>query len=96
MGAVAFNFYIYYRVDPQKARDCELVIQQLLTDVREATGIQGKLLRKHGEPNLWMEVYEGVPDQAKFEWELAEIAGRLKIKDYLQEGTTRHVECFES
>jgi hypothetical protein len=42
-----------------------------------------------------MEVYEGVADEAKFEWDLAEIAGRLKVQDYLQPGTTRHIECFE-
>lgn len=91
---MAFNFYIYYRVDPQKAGACEPLIGQLLAAVRETTGIRGRLLKKHGEPNLWMEVYEGVADEAKFEWELAEIAGRLRIKDYLQEGTTRHHECF--
>ena len=76
---MTFNFYIYYRVDPPKAGDCELAIQQLLTDVRESTGIQGRLLRKHGEPNLWMEVYEGVSDEAKFEWELAEKIGRAHV-----------------
>lgn len=91
---MAFNFYIYYRVDPQKASTCEPLIRQLLGTVREATGVQGRLLRKHGEPNLWMEVYESVADEAKFEWELAEIAGRLKVQDQLQPGTTRHVECF--
>ena len=91
---MAFNFYIYYRVDPQKATACEPLVRQLLGAVREATGIQGRLLTKHGEPNLWMEVYEGVVDEAKFEWELAEIAGRLKLQDYLQPGTTRHLECF--
>ena len=93
---MAFSFYIYYRVDPQKAGACEPLIQELFAAVRGATGIQGRLLRKHGEPNLWMEVYEGIADEAKFEWELAEIAGRLKIQDFLQSGTTRHVECFES
>ena len=93
---MAFNFYIYYRVDPKKAGACEPLIGQLLAAVRAATGIQGRLLRKHGEPNLWMEVYEGVADEAKFEWELAEIAGRLKVQDYLQPGTTRHLECFQA
>jgi hypothetical protein len=93
---VAFSFYIYYRVDPKKAEACEPLIGELLAAVRGATGILGRLLRKHGEPNLWMEVYEGVPDEARFEWELAEIAGRLKIQDFLLSGTTRHVECFES
>ena len=91
---MAFNFYIYYRVDPQKATACEPLVRQLLGAVREATGIQGRLLKKHGEPNLWMEVYEGVADEAKFEWELAEIAGRLNLQGHLQAGTTRHLECF--
>ena len=93
---MAFSFYIYYRVDPKKVDACEPLIAELLAAVRGATGIRGRLLRKYGEPNLWMEVYEGVPDEAKFEWELAEIAGRLKIQDFLLSGTTRHVECFES
>ena len=91
---MAFSFYVYYRVDPKKAGACEPLVRQLLAAVREATGIQGRLLKKHGEPNLWMEVYEGAAEEAKFEWELTETAGRLKITDYLQEGTTRHHECF--
>ena len=93
---MAFSFYIYYRVDPERAEACEPLIGALFAAVRGATGIQGRLLRKRGEPNLWMEVYEGIPDDAKFEWELAEIAGGLGIQDFLQSGTTRHVECFES
>lgn len=91
---MAFSFYIYYRVDPQKAEACAPLVLELLAAVHGATGIQGRLLKKHDEPNLWMEVYEGIPDEARFEWELAEIAGRLKIHDFLQSGTTRHVECF--
>lgn len=93
---MAYSFYIYYRVDPNKTDACEPLIGELFAAVRGATGIRGRLLRKRGEPNLWMEVYEGIPDDAKFEWELAEIAGRLKFQDFLQGGTTRHVECFES
>lgn len=92
---MAYSFYIYYRVDPPKAAACEPRIRELLAAVRTATGVQGRLMAKRGEPDLWMEVYEGVSDDAKFEWELAEIAGRLKIQDFLQDGTTRHVECFQ-
>ena len=92
---MAFSFYIYYRVVPEKAGTCEPLIRSLIASVREATGIQGRLLTKHGEPNLWMEVYEGIADESKFEWELAEIAGRLKVQDFLLPGTTRHHECFQ-
>ena len=42
-----------------------------------------------------MEIYENVNDEAKFEWELAEAAGRLRASEVLQAGSGRHVECFE-
>jgi hypothetical protein len=92
---VSSSFYIYYRVDAGRSDACETRIKKLLAAVRKATGVGGRLLRKRGEPNLWMEVYENVADSAKFEWELADAAERLKVQEFLQEGTTRHLECFE-
>ncbi len=93
---MAYFYYIYYRVDPGKAQACEPKIKELLAAVERATGIAGRLLKKRGEPHLWMEVYENVSDEAKFEWELADIADQLKVKEFLEHGTTRHVECFET
>jgi hypothetical protein len=52
-------------------------------------------MKKRGESNLWMETYLNVADDAQFEWELAEAAGRLNIPELLLPGTPRHVECFE-
>jgi hypothetical protein len=92
---VAFSFYIYYRVDSAKTTECEARVRELFAAVQQATGNSGQLLRKRGESNLWMEVYLGVHDDAKFEWELADAATRLKFQELLQSGTTRHVECFE-
>jgi len=92
---MAYSFYIYYRVDPVKAGACEPRIRELFEVVRKATGIEGRLMRKRGESNLWMEIYLNVADDAKFEWELAEAAGRLNIQEFLLPGTPRHVECFE-
>lgn len=92
---MAFSYYIYYRVDPAKASACELKIRELLAAVRKTTGVQGRLMKKRGEPNLWMEVYENVVDGAKFEWELADAVARLKVQEFLLPGTPRYVECFE-
>jgi Domain of unknown function (DUF4936) len=92
---MAFSFYIYYRVDPAKATECEPRVRELFAAMHKATGVSGQLLKKRGESNLWMEVYLGVQDDAKFEWELADVAGRLKFQELLQDGTTRHMECFE-
>jgi len=92
---MTYSYYIYYRVDPARAAECEPRIRQLLAAVREATGVEGRLMRKRGESNLWMEIYLHVDDDSKFEWELAEAVGRLKVQDFLMPGTPRHVECFE-
>lgn len=93
---MAHSYYIYYRVNGDKAAACEARIRELLIAVEKATGISGRLLKKRGEPLLWMEVYENVSDQAHFEWELADIADKLKAREFLETGTTRHCECFES
>lgn len=92
---MALSYYIYYRVQPERTAACEPVIREVLEAVRKATGINGSLLRKRGEPNLWMEIYEGVTDDARFEWELANAAGRLKVQEFLLPGSNRYVECFE-
>lgn len=90
-----FSFYVYYRVDPAQADACGSRVRKLLAAVHAATGIQGRLLTKRGEPHLWMEIYDGVADEAKFEWDLAEAAGKLGIQAFLQPGGGRHVECFQ-
>jgi len=89
------SYYIYYRVDPARASASELRIYELLEGVRKATGVSGRLMKKRGEPNLWMEVYESVPNEAKFEWELATAVDRLKIQELLLPGTPRHIEVFQ-
>ena len=91
---MAYSYYIYYRVNPAKAGACEPRVRELLGLMRKITGVQGRLMVKRDEANLWMEVYENVADDSKFEWELADAAGKLKLQDYLQPGTARHVECF--
>ena len=45
------------------------------TACSERCGVRGRLLTKRGEPNLWMEVYEGVQDGGLFESALAGRSG---------------------
>ena len=88
------SYYIYYRVDPAKAAASERRIRALLENLRKATGVSGRLMKKRGEPNLWMEVYENVTEEAKFEWELATAVDHLKVQELLLPGTPRHMEVF--
>ena len=93
---MAYSYYIYYRVAPERAEACELRVLELFSSIKESTTIAGRLLRKRKEPLLWMEVYENVRDDAKFELELAQTSSQLKVAECIQEGATRRVECFEA
>ena len=93
---MAYSYYIYYRVAPEKAESCEVRVLELISALKERTGVAGRLLKKRSEPLLWMEVYENVRDDAKFELELKHAVTQLKLGECLQDGTGRRVECFES
>ena len=89
-----YSYYIYYRIDPVRAEAARPRVRQLLDSVRQATGTAGRLMTKRGEPNLWMEVYENVTDEAVFERELAATVNRLNATEFLLPGSGRHIECF--
>lgn len=93
---MAYSYYVYYRVNRARSAEAEKTILELLGAVKQATGVSGRLLKKRSEPLLWMEVYEPVRDDAKFEAELAAAVSRLKLPDYLEPDTHRRVECFEN
>jgi hypothetical protein len=93
---MAYSYYIYYRVAPQHATTCEARVLDLFSALKQSTAVAGRLLKKRSEPLLWMEVYDGVRDDAKFELELEQAASQLGIAQYLQEGSTRRAECFEA
>lgn len=93
---VSYSYYIYYRIDPAQTAAAELRIGQLMNRLGKTTGIAGRLMTKRGEPNLWMEVYENVDDDAKFEWELAAAVNDLNATEFLQAGSGRHIECFST
>jgi hypothetical protein len=93
---MAYSYYIYYRVASDHANSCESRVLELFSAIKQATNIAGRLLKKRSEPLLWMEVYENVRDDAKFELELEQAAAQLKVAECLQEGSTRRAECFET
>lgn len=91
---MTWSYYIYYRVEPVHAAACGEAVGKLLDAVQHRTGIRGRVLKKRNEPLLWMEIYEHVADEAKFEWELAEAVAAAQIQPLLQAGSQRHTECF--
>lgn len=93
---MAYSYYIYYRVAPQHAKECEARVLDLFSALKQSTAVGGRLLKKRSEPMLWMEVYDNVRDDAKFELELKQAESQLELAQFLQEGSSRKAECFEA
>jgi hypothetical protein len=92
---MASSFYVYYRVAPDAEAAARGRVMSLLERVRSQSGVHGRLLRKRGETQLWMEVYENVHDDARFESILGAGVRELALDKVLQHGSSRRVECFE-
>jgi Domain of unknown function (DUF4936) len=93
---MAYSYYIYYRVGAAQAKACEARVLELFSALKQSTNLAGKLLKKRSDPLLWMEVFENVRDDAKFELELERATSELRIGECLEEGSTRRTECFEA
>ncbi len=89
---MAYSYYIYYRVE--RPDDASRAVRSLQSAIRERFGIEGRVLKKRGEPALWMEIYEGVDDGAAFEAAIAGLAGSLDFNRMLAAGSVRRIECF--
>jgi hypothetical protein len=92
---MATNFYIYYRVAEGSQALARQRVIALLDHVCSRSGVRGRLMSKRSESDLWMEVYEGVPDETDFEAILATGARELALDEVLMPGWSRRVECFE-
>jgi len=80
------NYYVYYRVDAARVDALRLSVQVLFQAIEKETGIRGRWMRRRDEATTFMEVYEGVNDEAVFEAVLAREAANL--------GPERKVERF--
>lgn len=87
-----FNVYVYYRLDPRHADEAETLIRALMARVACRAGVMAQLLKKRGEPLLWMETYTGIAQADSFLHELANVADEYDIGMFL--AGERHVECF--
>ncbi|HXZ97696.1 MAG TPA: DUF4936 family protein [Burkholderiales bacterium] len=90
---MAFNFYIYYRVQSAGVAVLEARIHEMHAALRDRTGVAGRLLKKRDQPLLWMETYENVAAES-FEYTLARLVEEYGVREFLESGSQRHIECF--
>ena len=91
-----FSYYVYYRIAPEKSMAANAVLRALIDRIAQDTGVRGRVLVKCGEPNLWMEVYEGIANPATFETKLAAAVSELGLHAVLASGEQRRIECFRA
>ncbi|MEK6662621.1 MAG: DUF4936 family protein [Pseudomonadota bacterium] len=89
-----FHYYIYYRVDPERTLEADAAVKQIQYEMEAHFSVAGRLLKKRGEPLLWMEIYENVPSSAEFETALKRAEDKAGIIRFVHGDGLRHLECF--
>lgn len=80
------NYYVYYRVDADRVSVLRPQVERLFGQIHRRLGVRGRWMRRRDDPATYMEVYEGVADDAAFEALLARESAGL--------GLERRVERF--
>lgn len=89
------SFYVYYRVADPESAAARACARALLAEIRERTGVAGRLMRRSDDVATWMEVYEGaIPVGFASELERAAVASGIGA--HLAAGARRVVERFEA
>jgi len=61
------NYYVYYKIDPQKVEEMRPKVQALFSRLERDCGVKGRWMRRRDDPSTYMEVYEEVKDSAGFD-----------------------------
>src|SRR5687768_14596872 len=87
-GDAGLNYYIYYKISPGQLEALRPRVQDLFRKAKLDFGVQARWMRRRDDPATYMEVYEGVKDEAAFEALLEREGAKL--------GMQRKVERFIS
>ena len=87
--------YVYYRVGAGHEAQAGAAARQIGNYLMQLMGTRFRLQTKLGEPLLWMEVYEDVPDTQAFLNAMGEYVARTNMTRWLDKDNQRHVELFQ-
>ena len=80
------SYYVYYRVKAEQVDALRTSVEKLFESVARQTGVRGRWMRRPDASGTYMEIYEGVTDEAAFEAVLQRESSSL--------GLERHTERF--
>jgi hypothetical protein len=91
------NWFVYYKLDPEAARELEPSIRAMQQALHAETGVRPRLMSRadgQGKTTTLLEVYERIAEPAEFEAALASALARSDLPAALsaQRRTERFVE----
>jgi hypothetical protein len=78
------NYYVYYKVTPERVQEVRARIEALLQAVERQCGVRGRLMHRRDDPSTYMEVYEDVRDETAFEALLEREGAKLGVQRKLE------------
>jgi hypothetical protein len=78
------NYYVYYKLTPDRLKDARGEIEALFDAVEQACGVRGRWMRRRDDSSTYMEVYEDVKDEAAFEAVLEREGAKLGVQRKLE------------
>ncbi|HEX7053994.1 MAG TPA: DUF4936 family protein [Burkholderiales bacterium] len=78
------NYYVYYKVDLARLAELRRKVDELFAAVEKECGVRGRWMRRRDDPATYMEVYEGVTDEAAFEALLEREGAKLGVARRLE------------
>jgi hypothetical protein len=86
------HVYIYYRVDPAQTEKATRAVDALLAMLAPHCNKPPRRLTRCDEPELWMEMYEGISDFSSFTRQIEEATRALGCHGFIK--GERHLESF--
>jgi hypothetical protein len=86
------HVYIYYRIDPAQTETAARAVDALLAMLAPQCSTPPHRLTRCDDPELWMEVYEGISDFASFARQIEEVTRALGCHGFIE--GERHLESF--
>ncbi len=80
---------MYYKIDAGREAELRRTVTDLFKLVEERCGVRGRWMRRRDDPTTYMEVYEGVKNEAAFEALIEREGAKLGLSRKLE----RFVPC---
>ena len=78
------NYYVYYKLSAEQVTAARSLVNGLFEQIEKQFAVQGRWMRRRDDPTTYMEVYEGVADEAAFEALLEREGAKLGVPRKLE------------